>query len=128
MMGNLSTLLAELGDRWPRCAPDLTDEVAFGLYLSQALYNLRTAAVAEELRLQAYAAMAAAFAEVDFVIAATNPGCRVPRRRTDEQPAGRRDRRRAVRNGRALRGARRARRGTRSRRPRSRACRPRSST
>jgi aspartyl-tRNA(Asn)/glutamyl-tRNA(Gln) amidotransferase subunit A len=73
MMGNLSTLLAELGDRWPRCAPDLTDEVAFGLYLSQALYNLRTAAVAEDLRLQAYAAMAAAFAEVDFVIAATNP-------------------------------------------------------
>ena len=50
MMGNLSTLLAELGDRWPRCAPTLTDEVAFGLYLSQSLYNLRTAAVAEELR------------------------------------------------------------------------------
>jgi aspartyl-tRNA(Asn)/glutamyl-tRNA(Gln) amidotransferase subunit A len=73
MMGNLSTLLAELGDRWPGCAEQLTEEVATGLYTSQALYNLRTAAVAEELRLQAYAALAALFDDVDFVIAATNP-------------------------------------------------------
>jgi aspartyl-tRNA(Asn)/glutamyl-tRNA(Gln) amidotransferase subunit A len=73
MMGNLSTLLAELGDRWPRCATDLTDEVAFGLYMSQALYNLHTAAVAEELRLRAYDELAHAFRQVDFVIAATNP-------------------------------------------------------
>ena len=34
-------------------AGDLTDEVATGLFLSQSLYNLHTAAVAEELRLQA---------------------------------------------------------------------------
>ncbi len=74
MMGNLATLLAELGDRWPRCAGDLTDEVAIGLRLSQSLYNLNTAAAAEELRIQANEAMAAAFDQVDFVIAATNPG------------------------------------------------------
>jgi aspartyl-tRNA(Asn)/glutamyl-tRNA(Gln) amidotransferase subunit A len=73
MVGNLSTLLAELGDRWPACAPDLTDEVAIGLYLSQSVYNLRAAAVAEGLRVEAYRALADAFAEVDFVIAATNP-------------------------------------------------------
>jgi Asp-tRNA(Asn)/Glu-tRNA(Gln) amidotransferase A subunit family amidase len=73
MMGNLSTLLAELGDRWPGCASELTEEVATGLFTSQALYNLRTAAVAEELRLQAYDAMADAFRQVDFVIGATNP-------------------------------------------------------
>jgi aspartyl-tRNA(Asn)/glutamyl-tRNA(Gln) amidotransferase subunit A len=73
MVGNLSTLLAELGDRWSACASDLTDEVAIGLYLSQSLYNLRAAAVAESLRVQAYRAMADAFAEVDFVVAATNP-------------------------------------------------------
>ena len=78
MMGNLSTLLAELGDRWPKCARLLTDEVATGLFLSQSLYNLNTAAVAEELRLQAYAAMAATFAQVDFVIAATNPDVAFP--------------------------------------------------
>jgi Asp-tRNA(Asn)/Glu-tRNA(Gln) amidotransferase A subunit family amidase len=74
MMGNLATLLAALGDRWPSCAPELTDEVAIGLLLSQSLYNLHTAAVAEEQRLHANAVMAAAFDDVDFVIAATNPG------------------------------------------------------
>jgi aspartyl-tRNA(Asn)/glutamyl-tRNA(Gln) amidotransferase subunit A len=74
MMGNLATLLAELGSRWPGCADDLTDELTIGLLLSQSLYNLHTAAVAEHQRIQANEAMAAAFEQVDFVIAATNPG------------------------------------------------------
>jgi len=74
MMGNLATLLAELGANWPSCAADLTEEVAIGLRLSQSLYNLNTAAVAEELRIQANEAMAAAFESVDFIVAATNPG------------------------------------------------------
>jgi aspartyl-tRNA(Asn)/glutamyl-tRNA(Gln) amidotransferase subunit A len=72
-MGNLSTLVAELGDRWPGCVGELTDEVAFGLLMAEAMYNLRTAAVAEELRLRAYAAMAEAFEQVDFIMASTNP-------------------------------------------------------
>jgi len=74
MIGNMATLLADLGDRWPRCAPDMTPDVALGLFMAQSLYNLRTAAVAEELRVQANEAMAGAFDAVDFVIAATNPG------------------------------------------------------
>ena len=74
MMGNLSTLLAGLGDLWPRCARDLTDEVAIGVYLAQSLYNLHTAAAAEELRMQANEAVAQAFDQVDFIVAATNPG------------------------------------------------------
>src|SRR3954469_13612935 len=74
MMGNLATLLAELGDRWPACAEDLTAELTFGLRLSQTFYNLNTAAAAEALRIQANEAMAAAFEQVDFVVAATNPG------------------------------------------------------
>jgi aspartyl-tRNA(Asn)/glutamyl-tRNA(Gln) amidotransferase subunit A len=73
MMGNLSTLLADLGDTWPHCAPDLTDEISGALFASQAMYNLKTAAVAEERRLQAYAAMAELFEQVDFVIASVNP-------------------------------------------------------
>jgi aspartyl-tRNA(Asn)/glutamyl-tRNA(Gln) amidotransferase subunit A len=77
-MGNLATLLAELGDRWPGCAGELTDEVTFGLRLSQAFYNLNTAAAAEALRIQANEAMARAFDAVDFVIAATNPGPAFP--------------------------------------------------
>jgi aspartyl-tRNA(Asn)/glutamyl-tRNA(Gln) amidotransferase subunit A len=78
MMGNLATLLADLGDRWPRCAGDLTGEVATGLWLAQSMYNLHTAAVAEEMRIRANEAMADAFAEVDFVFAATNPGPAFP--------------------------------------------------
>ncbi|GIU86553.1 MAG: amidase [Acidimicrobiia bacterium] len=74
MMGNLATLLADLGGRWPACARDLTDEIAVGLLLAQSLYNLHTASVAEEQRVRANLAMAEAFERVDFVIAATNPG------------------------------------------------------
>jgi aspartyl-tRNA(Asn)/glutamyl-tRNA(Gln) amidotransferase subunit A len=74
MMGNLATLLADLGDRWPSCASLMTPDVALGLYLAQSLYNLRTAAVAESLRVQLNEAMAKVFDEVDFVITATNPG------------------------------------------------------
>src|SRR3954466_13581886 len=78
MMGNLATLIAVLGDKWPGCAKDLTDEVAMGAFLAQAMYNLHTAGVAEELRVQANEAMASAFEQVDFVIAATNPGPAFP--------------------------------------------------
>ena len=74
MMGNLATLLADLDDRWPGCSDELTDEVAVGLHLAEAMYNLRTAAAAEELRVQANIAMAEAFGKVDLIIAATNPG------------------------------------------------------
>jgi aspartyl-tRNA(Asn)/glutamyl-tRNA(Gln) amidotransferase subunit A len=78
MMGNLATLLADLGKYWPRCALDLTEEIAIGLRLSQSLYNLNTAAVAEEMRVQANEVMAAAFEQADFIIAATNPGPAFP--------------------------------------------------
>jgi Asp-tRNA(Asn)/Glu-tRNA(Gln) amidotransferase A subunit family amidase len=74
MMGNTATLLADLGARWPGCAAELTPDVALGLYMAQSLYNLRTAAVAESLRLELNEAMARALDRVDFIIAATNPG------------------------------------------------------
>lgn len=78
MMGNVSTLLAELGDRWPKCAGDLTDAIEDGLRLSQSLYNLRMAAAAESKRLQVNRVLADVFEQVDFVIAATNPGPAFP--------------------------------------------------
>jgi len=74
MMGNMATLLADLGDRWPGCASEMTPDVAIGLYMAQSLYNLQTAAVAESLRVELNETMATAFDTVDFVIAATNPG------------------------------------------------------
>ncbi len=73
-MGNLSTLLPELGRLWPSRADDLTDEIALGVRLSESLYNLHVAAVAEAQRLEANEAMAAAFDKVDYIISATNPG------------------------------------------------------
>jgi aspartyl-tRNA(Asn)/glutamyl-tRNA(Gln) amidotransferase subunit A len=82
VMGNLSTLLADLGPRWPKCAPDLTDEISGGVFMAQSLYNLHGAAIAEAQRLQAYAAMAEAFDDVDFVIAASNPGPAFPAAQT----------------------------------------------
>jgi aspartyl-tRNA(Asn)/glutamyl-tRNA(Gln) amidotransferase subunit A len=78
MLGNLATLLAELGDRWPGCAKDMTDEMAIGLMLSQSLYNLHMAAVAEDIRVEANEAMARAFDDVDLIICATNPGPAFP--------------------------------------------------
>jgi Asp-tRNA(Asn)/Glu-tRNA(Gln) amidotransferase A subunit family amidase len=78
MMGNLATLLADLGPNWPACARDLTEEVAIGLRLSTSLYNLHTAAAAEESRIRANEVMAAAFDEADLIIAATNPGPAFP--------------------------------------------------
>ncbi|HVV37285.1 MAG TPA: amidase [Acidimicrobiales bacterium] len=73
-MGNLATLLEDLGDKWPGRASDLTDEIAFGLFLAQTMYNLHTAAAAEGMRIAANEAMGAAFEQVDFIMAATNPG------------------------------------------------------
>jgi aspartyl-tRNA(Asn)/glutamyl-tRNA(Gln) amidotransferase subunit A len=88
MMGNTSTLLAELGDRWPSCASDMTDEVATGVRLSQSLYNLRTAARAELLRIELNEKMAALFHEVDLVICATNPGPAFAASATTSNPSG----------------------------------------
>jgi Asp-tRNA(Asn)/Glu-tRNA(Gln) amidotransferase A subunit family amidase len=73
VMGNVTSLMMELGDRWPQCAPLMTDEVAAGVYLTQSLYNLRVAAEAEAERIQVNEAMAAAFTDADLIICATNP-------------------------------------------------------
>ncbi|MPZ72373.1 MAG: amidase [Nitriliruptorales bacterium] len=73
MMGNVATLLATLGDRWPACAAQMTDEIRMGVHLSQSLYNLRVAAAAEQERVRCNDALAAAFTAADFVISATNP-------------------------------------------------------
>jgi aspartyl-tRNA(Asn)/glutamyl-tRNA(Gln) amidotransferase subunit A len=88
MMGNLATLMGDLGDRWPRCASQLTGEVAIGVRLAESLYNLHTAAAAEELRVEANRVMAEAFEQADFIIAATNPGPAFPADATTSGDAG----------------------------------------
>lgn len=86
MMGNLAGLLAELGDRWPACQDELTHELAVGLRLSHSMYNLHTAAAAEEQRVELQEAMAGAFDRADFVITSTNPGPAFPAESTTSAP------------------------------------------
>ncbi len=87
MMGNLSGLLATLGDRWPACAGELTSEVAVGLVTARGLYNLDMAARAEEQRLELNAALADAFERADLIVCATNPGPAFPAHQTTSNPA-----------------------------------------
>jgi aspartyl-tRNA(Asn)/glutamyl-tRNA(Gln) amidotransferase subunit A len=72
-MTNLATLRMELADRWPACAPDLTDEIAFGMTIAEQMFGLEMAANAERTRVAANEAMAALFDRVDFVITTVNP-------------------------------------------------------
>lgn len=87
MMGNLAGLLATLGDRWPACAGDLTQEIAIGLIMSRGMYNLDLAAKAELQRVELNTAMADAFEKVDLVVTATNPGPAFPAEHTTSNPA-----------------------------------------
>ncbi len=72
-MGNLATLLMDLGDRWPSCATELTEEMAFAFTLAWNVFDLELAAEAEKRRVEANEAMASLFDQADFVICATNP-------------------------------------------------------
>jgi Asp-tRNA(Asn)/Glu-tRNA(Gln) amidotransferase A subunit family amidase len=72
-MANLATLLDELGDRWPDCAPELTTEIAFGLTMATQAYDLKMAARMERARRDANEAMADVFDRVDLVFTSTNP-------------------------------------------------------
>jgi aspartyl-tRNA(Asn)/glutamyl-tRNA(Gln) amidotransferase subunit A len=72
-MSNLVQLRRELGDLWPDCAPELTDEMALGLRLADQVYNLEMAA-----RVEANETMADLFDQVDFVVSATNPDVAFP--------------------------------------------------
>jgi Asp-tRNA(Asn)/Glu-tRNA(Gln) amidotransferase A subunit family amidase len=72
-MGNLASLLVDIGDRWPACASELTEELAFGFTLAWNVFDLELAAQSEKRRTEANTAMARLFEQADLVIAATNP-------------------------------------------------------
>ena len=85
-MGNLSTLIPELGSMWPSRRKDLTFEMEVGTMLAETFYNIHVAGVAEERRVLAYRAMAEAFGQVDFIMSATNPGPAFPAEKTNSSP------------------------------------------
>lgn len=77
-IGNLASLKAELGDRWPGCESELTPEMAFGMHVAQESYSLDMMARSEEARTRANETLADVFDQVDFIFSATNPDVAFP--------------------------------------------------
>jgi aspartyl-tRNA(Asn)/glutamyl-tRNA(Gln) amidotransferase subunit A len=72
-MGNLVTLVGDLGDRYPECEELLTPEIQFAMNVAFSRFDLKTAGANETFRVALNDAMAETFAQVDFIFAATNP-------------------------------------------------------
>ena len=77
-VANLVGLHKDLEGLWPDCKEQLTDEIAFGMMISEQAFNLQVAANVEAQRTQANEAMAAVFDEADLIISATNPDVAFP--------------------------------------------------
>lgn len=77
-LAGVAQLRRDLGDLWPGCKHDLTDEIAFILTIADQIYNIELAARVEEQRTAANEVMAAIFDQADFVISATNPDVAFP--------------------------------------------------
>ena len=69
-------IAAELGDKWPACAADLTPEIRAAMEHNADVYDARSYALIERKRMEVNEAMAKIFDPVegvDLVLAATNP-------------------------------------------------------
>jgi aspartyl-tRNA(Asn)/glutamyl-tRNA(Gln) amidotransferase subunit A len=75
-ISGMLAIRAELGERWPDCADDLTPEMRFGLERTAGLYGEESRAKIERRRMEVNEAMARIFDPVDgvdFVMTASNP-------------------------------------------------------
>ena len=61
----------DLGPAYPECATELTPQIAFGLELSERMYNLERRVRIEETRTNINEAMADVFDQVDFIMTPT---------------------------------------------------------
>ena len=77
-MSNLCQLANDLDGLWPECRDDLTREMAMGLEMAFASYDLAMAGKVERSRTEMNEQMAEVFDQVDFVISATNPDVAYP--------------------------------------------------
>jgi Asp-tRNA(Asn)/Glu-tRNA(Gln) amidotransferase A subunit family amidase len=77
-MAGASSLLLELGDRYPDCEQSLTPEIMLMCNMATHHFNVHTAIAIERFRRASIVAMAELFDEVDFVISATNPDIAFP--------------------------------------------------
>lgn len=69
----LAGVFADLEDRYPECASDLTPEIAFAARLANDYYDIGRRTIVETRRIVMNEALATAFDQVDFVICATCP-------------------------------------------------------
>jgi aspartyl-tRNA(Asn)/glutamyl-tRNA(Gln) amidotransferase subunit A len=72
-LSGLIDIYAELGDRWPACADDLTPEIRFGLRWADGKYSMDNRIKMEARRVALNDAMARIFSQVDLILTATNP-------------------------------------------------------
>lgn len=72
-LSGLLGIQAALGDLWPDCEEQLTPEMRFGLRWAHGKFDAAAAMKVADRRARHNAAMAALFAQTDFVITATNP-------------------------------------------------------
>jgi Asp-tRNA(Asn)/Glu-tRNA(Gln) amidotransferase A subunit family amidase len=77
-MSNLCQLANDLEGLWPDCRDDLTREMAMGVEMAFASYDLAMAAKVEHSRTAVNEQMADVFDQVDLVISATNPDVAYP--------------------------------------------------
>jgi aspartyl-tRNA(Asn)/glutamyl-tRNA(Gln) amidotransferase subunit A len=77
-VANLVGLHKDLEGLWPDCKDDLTDEMAFGMMISEQAFNMQIAGNVEAQRTQANEKMAKVFDDVDLIISATNPDVAYP--------------------------------------------------
>ena len=76
-ISGMISIAAQLADKWPACADDLTPEMRYGLEATDGKYDATSRARIERRRTEVNEAMARIFdtsdGGVDFVITATNP-------------------------------------------------------
>jgi aspartyl-tRNA(Asn)/glutamyl-tRNA(Gln) amidotransferase subunit A len=75
-ISGMISIAAQLGDKWPECADELTPEMRYGLEATAGKYDATARARIERRRTEVNEAMARIFDPadgVDFVITATNP-------------------------------------------------------
>jgi aspartyl-tRNA(Asn)/glutamyl-tRNA(Gln) amidotransferase subunit A len=72
-LSGLIDIYAELGDKWPACADDLTPEIRFGLQWADGKYNMSSRIKIDERRVAVNDAMARIFSQVDIILTASNP-------------------------------------------------------
>jgi Asp-tRNA(Asn)/Glu-tRNA(Gln) amidotransferase A subunit family amidase len=72
-MGNLVTLIGDLGDLYPACEELFTPEIQFAVNIAFGRFDLKMAGANEMFRVALNEVMAETFADVEFIFAATNP-------------------------------------------------------